>query len=73
MANDEHIAQLQKGVDAWNAWRDENRNIRPNLSRDGTRESLAAGFNFNVEEWVEGDHYDHSTISRLKARHAAEV
>jgi hypothetical protein len=24
MANDDHIAQLKKGVDAWNAWRDEN-------------------------------------------------
>jgi uncharacterized protein YjbI with pentapeptide repeats len=23
MANDDHIAQLMKGVDAWNAWRDE--------------------------------------------------
>jgi uncharacterized protein YjbI with pentapeptide repeats len=31
MANDEHIAQLEKGVAAWNAWRDENPNVRPNL------------------------------------------
>ena len=22
MANDDHIAQLKKGVDAWNAWRE---------------------------------------------------
>jgi uncharacterized protein YjbI with pentapeptide repeats len=32
MANDEHVAMLKKGVDAWNAWRDENPNIRPDLS-----------------------------------------
>jgi pentapeptide repeat protein len=32
MANDDHIAQLMKGVAAWNAWRDENPNIRPDLS-----------------------------------------
>jgi uncharacterized protein YjbI with pentapeptide repeats len=32
MANDDHIARLMKGVDAWNAWREENRNIRPDLS-----------------------------------------
>jgi hypothetical protein len=32
MANDDHIALLKKGVAAWNAWRDENRSIRPNLS-----------------------------------------
>jgi hypothetical protein len=28
MANDDHIAQLKKGVAAWNAWRDENPEIR---------------------------------------------
>jgi len=32
MANDDHIAQLMKGVAAWNVWRDENPNIRPDLS-----------------------------------------
>jgi uncharacterized protein YjbI with pentapeptide repeats len=32
MANDEHVAMLRKGVAAWNAWRDENRNIHPDLS-----------------------------------------
>jgi hypothetical protein len=32
MANDEHVAILKKGVDAWNAWRDNNRHIRPDLS-----------------------------------------
>jgi hypothetical protein len=32
MANDEHVAMLKKGVDAWNGWRRKNRNIRPNLS-----------------------------------------
>jgi hypothetical protein len=31
MANDDHIAQLKKGVDAWNAWRGDNPNIRPDL------------------------------------------
>jgi hypothetical protein len=31
MANEEHVALLKKGVDAWNAWRHENPNIRPDL------------------------------------------
>jgi uncharacterized protein YjbI with pentapeptide repeats len=31
MANDEHVAMLKKGVDAWNAWRDENPSIVPDL------------------------------------------
>jgi hypothetical protein len=32
MANDEHVAILKKGVAAWNKWRDENPDIRPDLS-----------------------------------------
>jgi uncharacterized protein YjbI with pentapeptide repeats len=32
MANPDHIAQLEKGVEAWNAWRDENPDIGPDLS-----------------------------------------
>jgi uncharacterized protein YjbI with pentapeptide repeats len=32
MANDEHVAILKKGVDAWNAWRNKNPDICPNLS-----------------------------------------
>jgi uncharacterized protein YjbI with pentapeptide repeats len=33
MANDEHVALLKQGVTAWNKWRGENRDIRPDLSR----------------------------------------
>jgi hypothetical protein len=32
MANDEHVALLKQGVDAWNAWRRYNPDIRPDLS-----------------------------------------
>jgi hypothetical protein len=32
MADDEHVALLKQGVAAWNAWRDENPDIRPDLS-----------------------------------------
>jgi uncharacterized protein YjbI with pentapeptide repeats len=32
MANDDHIAQLKKGVEAWNAWRQKNPDILPDLS-----------------------------------------
>jgi hypothetical protein len=31
MASDEHVALLTQGVAAWNAWRDENPDIRPDL------------------------------------------
>jgi hypothetical protein len=39
MANDEHVALLKKGVAAWNAWRDDNPYIRPDLT--GARLSRA--------------------------------
>jgi len=32
MANDEHVALLKQGVAAWNAWRDENPDIKADLS-----------------------------------------
>ena len=32
MANDEHVALLMQGVAAWNKWRAENANIRPDLN-----------------------------------------
>lgn len=32
MANPEHVAKLNEGVDAWNAWRDRDPDILPNLT-----------------------------------------
>jgi uncharacterized protein YjbI with pentapeptide repeats len=32
MANDEHVALLKQGVAAWNAWRRDNPDIRPDFS-----------------------------------------
>jgi uncharacterized protein YjbI with pentapeptide repeats len=41
MANDEHVRLLNKGVDAWNAWREKNSAIRADLSEaDFTGEDL---------------------------------
>ena len=30
--NEEHLAKLNEGVEAWNKWREENREIMPDLS-----------------------------------------
>jgi uncharacterized protein YjbI with pentapeptide repeats len=32
MASDEHVALLKQGVAAWDTWRYENANVRPDLS-----------------------------------------
>jgi uncharacterized protein YjbI with pentapeptide repeats len=45
MANDEHVAMLKKGVDAWNAWRVENPEIRPDLSEADLSKANLAGAN----------------------------
>jgi uncharacterized protein YjbI with pentapeptide repeats len=37
MANDEHITLLKQGVATWNAWRDANPSIRPDLSEADLR------------------------------------
>jgi hypothetical protein len=33
MTNEEHLARLHQRVKAWNAWRRENPNIRPDLTK----------------------------------------
>jgi hypothetical protein len=33
MANEEHLARLKEGVEAWNQWRKANRDIQPDLAR----------------------------------------
>ncbi len=33
MANEEHLAILRQGVRAWDAWREEHPDVKPDLSR----------------------------------------
>jgi uncharacterized protein YjbI with pentapeptide repeats len=47
MANDKHVAMLKKGVAAWNAWRDENPDIRPDLSYADLSETNLKGANLS--------------------------
>ena len=32
MANEEHVKILKQGAETWNKWREENRDVRPDLS-----------------------------------------
>ena len=42
MANDEHVAILRKGVDAWNKWRAQYPEVKPDLTRaDLRRENVS--------------------------------
>jgi uncharacterized protein YjbI with pentapeptide repeats len=46
MAIVEQIAVLSQGVDAWNAWRQKNRQVRPDLSKANLREKDLTGVDF---------------------------
>jgi len=50
MANDEHVAILKKGMDAWNAWRAENYTVRPNLASADLANVKLGGMPFTQEE-----------------------
>jgi uncharacterized protein YjbI with pentapeptide repeats len=55
MANDEHVAMLKKGVEAWNAWRDENPDIRPDLVQADLRNRYLRGANLRGANLHEAD------------------
>jgi Pentapeptide repeats (8 copies) len=73
MANDEHVALLKKGVKAWNAWRDENPNVRPDLSNAdlsgadlagaNLREAFLFKANLGSADLVEANRRDHADLS----------
>ena len=46
MANEEHFAILKQGVEVWNNWREENPEIKPDLSEADLTETDLRGVNF---------------------------
>jgi uncharacterized protein YjbI with pentapeptide repeats len=47
VANNEHVAILKKGVEAWNNWRDENPNVVPDLSGENLTKANLSGANLS--------------------------
>jgi hypothetical protein len=47
MADDEHFAILKQGVDAWNKWREENPDIRPDLIEANLDGAILTGANLS--------------------------
>ena len=77
MANKDHLAILRKDVDAWNEWREKNRDIQPdlieanlnmaNLSRANLSEAYLIGANLEkvknlTREQLEKTKIDEKTI-----------
>ena len=55
MANQEHMDILVKGVDEWNAWRNHNPEIQPDLSGANLRAANLRGINLKDAAVVEAD------------------
>ena len=68
MANDEHVALLKKDVAAWNALRDKNPDIRPDLSRaDLIGADLGRGFGRGADgKWTGGANLGGANLSGAK-------
>ena len=47
MTHDEQVAMLEQGVAAWNAWRDQNPDIQPNLSGSYFEDANLSGVNLS--------------------------
>jgi hypothetical protein len=73
MANPEHLATLKRGVEEWNAWREKNREIQPNLSTANLVETdfsraqfsgtILSNLDLSLSKGLETvDHKDPSTI-----------
>jgi uncharacterized protein YjbI with pentapeptide repeats len=45
MADPEHLKKLKEGVDVWNQWRDNNRNVEPDLTQVDLAEANLNGAN----------------------------
>ena len=43
MANPEHLQILQQGVEAWNQWRKQHEDIKPDLNEADLRYTILAG------------------------------
>ncbi|MFZ1884733.1 MAG: pentapeptide repeat-containing protein [Rhodoplanes sp.] len=69
MANDDHIAQLMKGPAAWNAWRDENPHIFPDLIKADLRAAYLPAVNLRNADLSDADLSD-AELSGANLRNA---
>lgn len=62
MADPAHLEIFKKGVDAWNAWRQENPHVNPDLSNESIYGNLA-GINFSNTNLTSADLHNASDFS----------
>jgi uncharacterized protein YjbI with pentapeptide repeats len=69
MANEEHLARLQQGVEAWNQWRAANPGIRPDLSEAHLARENLRGANLSRADLDEAE-LTHADLSQAELRGA---
>lgn len=47
MANEDHFTKLKRGIEHWNAWRNTNKGIRPDLSKEDLSKAQLIGFDLS--------------------------
>jgi len=57
MANPEHLQILEQGVEAWNAWRGQHRDITPDLTKANLTEASLTGADFSEATLAEATLY----------------
>jgi hypothetical protein len=58
MANADHLERLRQGVDAWNAWREEEQAVRPDLDRANLNRANLNRANLNRANLVEASLFE---------------
>jgi hypothetical protein len=69
MANDEHVTMLKKGADAWNKWRCENPDIRPDLTGADLTE-VGRSFSSLLGADLHGAHLTKADLSEANLKRA---
>jgi TIR domain-containing protein/pentapeptide repeat protein len=69
MANPEHLQILKQGVDTWNAWRERNRDIRPDLSEANLRNANLKSANLSEAD-LSGANLSHAALHAANLKHA---
>ena len=64
MANEEHVAILKKGVEAWNAWRDENPDIRLDFSNAFLQKVELSWYRSKPPDWLKMKNADAPAVKR---------
>ncbi|WP_051148528.1 pentapeptide repeat-containing protein [Desulfospira joergensenii] len=69
MANQNHLDIIKQGVNVWNKWRDDNKDIKPDLNHSELCNQILSGANFNASN-LNGSNLDGADLSGVNLKGA---